>query len=126
MRHSCAAVLSIAILTSYGFWHLLPPQDFFQLHLFTDLRFSLFCKVRRTKINTKKKKKPTTMFSLNFKCLSLIALLGISGLVQSQAFLGIAGSKGLSQDSQQSTPKLYSVPDLPKITERDHLSPGIV
>lgn len=66
------------------------------------------------------------MFSLNFKCLSLIALLGISGLVQSQAFLGIPGSKGLSQDSQQSTPKLYSVPDLPKITERDHLSPGIV
>lgn len=57
VKHSCAAVLSIAVLTSYGFWHLLAPQDFFQLHLFTDLRFSLFCKVRRTKINTKKKPK---------------------------------------------------------------------
>lgn len=66
------------------------------------------------------------MFSLNFKCLSLMALLDISGLVQSQAFFGIAGSRGLSQDSQQSIPKHYLVPDLPKNTERDHLSPGIV
>lgn len=30
------------------FWHLFPFQDFFQLYLFTDLKFSLVCKVMRT------------------------------------------------------------------------------
>lgn len=54
MRHGCAVALSVAVLTSYGFWHLFPLHDFFQLYLFTDLKFSLVCEVMRTKINTKK------------------------------------------------------------------------